>query len=158
MVGYLMTKRPAGPNLAVRRHRLITGITSVTVATLDSNSHTLSHVVSFLFVINNHAFFSSCSICLVFLLISQFFHYLLFLTRPAHQRLLFSQLQSPLGPSNSLHLHPIPPSDFKTTRDLNISIPFRPELVSVLPICCPCHDASVKGSILLAACVSAPPA
>ena len=36
--------------------------------------------------------------------------------------------------------------------------PTGPEAVSILPICCPCHDALVKGSILLAVCASAPPA
>ena len=144
-----MTKRPWHLALIptpLTRHSLIASRVD------SSNPRTLSHVISFLFVINNHAF-SSCSICVSFLLISQPFHCLLFLTRSTHQRLLFSQLQSPLDHPILCICIPHPRSIFETTRYLNIPFPFRPEVVSVLPICRLCHDAVVKGSILLAALV-----
>jgi hypothetical protein len=115
----LMTKRhaPHRPRPSPARHSLAL----VKHSRQQLSYHTLSHVVSFLFVIKNHAFFSSCSICAVFPLICQSFHCFVPYLFDSPTSFVFSAAI----PAWTIHFSafPIPRSNFETTRVLNISIP-----------------------------------
>ena len=117
---------------------------------VHSNSHILSHVVSFLFVNSNrkhllkivsfvpsfHLFVSpSIPSCFLPVWLIEF--------------VVFPSCKSSLGPFSSLH-HTFtrPTPTLKPYETWNSRPPVRSEVVSVISMCSFCQDALVKGSIL----------